>query len=60
MSRHGIEGVRCPQCGQDEIMWVVGLAWFPTHDRQRGCRAASKYSAWPFVKYVLSSKSLAS
>lgn len=28
MSRHGIEGVRCPHCGQDEVMWGVGLAWF--------------------------------
>ena len=28
MSRHGMEGVRCPQCGQGEVMWVVVLAWF--------------------------------
>jgi hypothetical protein len=28
MSRHGIEGVRCPKCGQDEMVWVVGMAWF--------------------------------
>jgi hypothetical protein len=28
MSRHGIEGVRCPKCGQDEDLWVIGLAWF--------------------------------
>jgi len=28
MSRHEVEGIRCPKCGQDEVMWVVGLAWF--------------------------------
>jgi hypothetical protein len=28
MSQHETEGVRCPKCGQDEVMWVVGMAWF--------------------------------
>jgi hypothetical protein len=23
-----IDGVCCPKCGQDEVMWVVGRAWF--------------------------------
>ncbi len=27
MKGHGMAGVRCPQCGQDDVMWVVGLAW---------------------------------
>ena len=28
MNQQGIVGFRCPKCGQDELMWVVGLAWF--------------------------------
>jgi DNA-directed RNA polymerase subunit RPC12/RpoP len=24
----GIERVRCPKCGQNEKLYVVGLAWF--------------------------------
>jgi hypothetical protein len=28
MKGHGIADVRCSKCGQDEVMWVVGLAWF--------------------------------
>jgi DNA-directed RNA polymerase subunit RPC12/RpoP len=27
MNGQGIEGVRCPECGQNEVMNVVGLAW---------------------------------
>ena len=27
MSRHGMQGIRRPECGQNEVMSVVGLAW---------------------------------
>jgi len=27
MSQQGIEGVRCPECGQNEVMDVVGATW---------------------------------